>query len=161
MIIGIDPGLKGAIAFLKDDGNLVINDLPLRQTASGKKTIHGGDLHAMVSTALSFPFHSNGMKKHVVALECVNAMPHDGVVSAFNFGKSTGIIVGVLASLNLTIIEPPPAVWKNALGLGTNKKDSLALAKKTFPKYHYYFERAKDDGRAEAALIAHFVKRAF
>jgi hypothetical protein len=47
-----------------------------------------------------------------------------------------------------------PTKWKRALGLGADKGDSRRRAMETWPYMASKFARVKDDGRAEAALIA-------
>ena len=89
-------------------------------------------------------------------IEDVSSMPGEGVVSVFRFGYNAGVLLGVLQALDIKVLRVKPSVWKPALGLSSDKKKSLALAKKRFPRYSHHFSRAKDDGRAEAALIAHF-----
>ena len=74
---------------------------------------------------------------------------------------SAGIVMGVLQALKIEVLRSKPNVWKPALGLSSDKKKSLALAKKTFPAYKSYFNRAMDDGRAEAALLADFARQSF
>lgn len=96
-----------------------------------------------------------------VAIEDVHAMPEQGVTSTFRFGYNAGILLGVLEALNIKVLRVKPAVWKGGLGLDADKKKSLTLARKLFPRYSRYFQRFKDNGRAEAALIAHYAQKAF
>ena len=154
MVIGIDPGFTGAAAFLFDDGTLIIRDLPIKKIA-GRKQIDGRRFGEWFTGATGFEV------PRFVAIEDVHSMPNQGVASTFRFGYGAGIIRGVFDGLGFRVIPIKPAVWKSALGLGTCKKDSLALARKTFPTYTHYFRRAKDAGRAEAALIAHFAAKSF
>ena len=152
MIIGIDPGLKGAIAFLSEHKyvhTLFIEDLPLK-TIMGRKQVDPKALAKIV--------RDMQVKIKFAVIEDVASRPDDGVVSAFRFGFSTGILYGVLETLDIKILRVKPSVWKPALGLDSNKKKSLALAKKIWPLHGHYFARVKDDGRAEAALLAHFAK---
>lgn len=150
MIIGIDPGFTGAIAFLQSD-NILVKDLPIT-IIKGKKQID-----AKLFDKLIKEYSPYDIIKYA-AVEDVHAMPKQGVVSTFSFGYNAGILLGVLAANNVTVIKVSPGVWKPALGLSRNKKDSLALAKKLFPSYQHYFRLIKHDGRAEAALIAHFAR---
>ena len=150
MIIGIDPGFTGAIAFLRKN-DLVIYDLPIRMI-KGKRQIDENELHKILKAYL----YSNNIKYAV--LEDVWVMPNQGIVSSGRFMYNAGILLGALAAYDVTIIKTKPGVWKSALGLSKDKKKSLALAKKLFPAYKDYFRLMKHDGRAEAALIAHFAK---
>ena len=151
MIIGIDPGFSGAIAFL--DGNaLFIADLPLKKFM-GRNQIDGQKFAEYLRRDIQ------NIKFAVI--EDVHAMPKQGVVSMFRFGYNAGILFGVLEALDVKILKVKPSVWKSALNLSSDKKKSLALAKKKFPSYKNYFSRAKDDGRAEAALLALYARNTF
>ena len=88
-------------------------------------------------------------------------MPGQGVVSTFRFGYNAGILLGVLEAHRIQVLRVNPSSWKSALNLSSNKKDSLKLAIKKFPIYKAYFARMKDDGRAEAALIASYAASCF
>ena len=148
IIIGIDPGFSGAIAFYNSTTKrLKIYDLPLKKIMN-KNQIDGVRFSQMIR------FISDDIE--FAAIEDVHAMPNQGVVSTFRFGYNAGILLGVLCAHGLKILRIKPSVWKSALNLSANKKDSIELAKKAFPKYKGYFTRQKDDGRAEAALIALF-----
>jgi hypothetical protein len=52
--------------------------------------------------------------------------------------------------------EVPPATWKKHFGLSTDKDASRAYASSVFPDQSNLWARKKDDGRAEAALIAYY-----
>lgn len=150
MIIGIDPGFTGAIAFIRDD-YVYIDDLPIRMI-KGKRQIDEIAFSNLIKEKKKF----NKIK--YAAVEDVWVMPKQGIVSSGRFMFNAGILIGVLAALDIKILKTKPAVWKSALGLSKDKKKSLALAKKLFPDYKDYFRLMKHDGRAEAALIAHFAK---
>lgn len=95
-------------------------------------------------------------------VERVSSMPGQGISSAFAFGKSTGAIIGAAAAQFWPIHEIAPATWKRAVGIksGSGKDASRALATHLFPTYSALFARKKDDGRAEAALLAWYALRA-
>jgi len=151
MIVGIDPGFSGAIAFLDkyaSNNRIEIQDLPLKMIM-GRKQIDGSAFSKLLTRPFIIRF---------AVIEDVAAMPGNGSVSMFRFGFNAGVLHGVLESLGIKLLRVKPAVWKSALGLDSNKKNSLILARRIFPKSQHYFTRAKDDGRAEAALLAHFAK---
>lgn len=155
MIIGIDPGFTGAIAFLKytnpKDYSLKIIDMPIHLILN-RKQVKARELTEVIEAmGLVHPIR-------FAALENVHTMPTDGIVSAGTFMYNAGILLGVLAALNIKVLRVRPNVWKPALGLSSDKAKSLALARKRFPCYRHYFKRKMDDGRAEAALLAHFAR---
>lgn len=147
-IIGADPGLKGALAVVCPYENKLITlmDMPL----SGNK---------IDSASLSLSIKPYLEKTALVVIEDVHAMPKQGVVSMFSFGVSKGILLGILSFAQCPILLPPPSVWKMALGLSSSKDDSRKVATEMFPSHSSFFERKKDDGRAEAVLLAHFGRR--
>jgi hypothetical protein len=54
--------------------------------------------------------------------------------------------------------EVDPSAWKKTMRLSTDKNASRALASQYFPDCADQWARVKDDGRAEAALIALYGK---
>jgi crossover junction endodeoxyribonuclease RuvC len=94
--------------------------------------------------------------QHAV-LERVSSRPGEGVSSVFAFGRAAGICEGVLAGLDLPVQLVVPQVWRRAMvpaTLDNTKKSSRAAAARLLPKHAHLFKRVKDDGRADAALMA-------
>lgn len=79
--------------------------------------------------------------------------------AAFAFGQVAGRIEQALDDFDIPWRAVPPAVWKRAIGLRGDKDASRALACQLFPLSAQLFARKKDDGRAEAALIAYYCSR--
>lgn len=156
LYIGIDPGLTGAIAFyLPLNGRLVVRDMPTRPRKDGRRETCPNVLAAAIERYVDrFPA--------IAAIEKVGVMTGKEARSdMFSFGRSFGIPLGVLAANRISAIEVPPAVWKGKLGLDRDKKKSLQLARELFPRHQGYFRRVKDNGRAEAALLAHWAHLAW
>lgn len=148
MILGIDPGLSGAIAWLSDYGHLIrVADMPTLEV-NGKKKVSPQQLVAMLEE------HDDQIK--LAAIEDVGAMPGQGVTSMFNFGYSAGILAGVCAGLGIPTVLYRPAVWKRAAGVPADKGAARQMAQRLWPGCRD-FDRVKDDGRAEAALLARWV----
>lgn len=156
-ILGIDPGLTGALALYAGGETLIIYDMPTY--VAKKKTKLDLD-------ALDRCLHSLAEGWHVdyVFIERVGAMPRQGVSSAFNFGFVAGALHAlVVAHFGTTACRVvTPQQWKFGVGIDANpdhdkkarKATSRARAVELFPSHADLFKRAKDDGRAEAALIA-------
>jgi crossover junction endodeoxyribonuclease RuvC len=87
-------------------------------------------------------------------VEQVGAMPGQGVSSMFAFGQAYGMVLGVLAGLYIPVRTVTPASWKRAMKLNTGKDAARAEAARRWPQQAGEFRRVKDDGKAEAALIA-------
>lgn len=162
IILAVDPGKTGALAFLEHATSTLIEvkDMPLlgkHNNGSGEKKRLRLQLDIY---GLSSLIDDYCHKIRYAVIEDVHSMPHDGVASAFSFGKTHGIVIGVLASYNIPIYFVQPSVWKASLGLiGGDKDMSRAKAGNMFKNKRVYFIRKKDHGRAEASLLAHFGKR--
>jgi hypothetical protein len=142
--VGVDPGLSGAIALVESDGTLVdAYDMP----------IVGGQVSAHLLAGLE-PWNHPDQPFGTVVIEDVHAMPKQGVTSSFNFGRSKGVVEGVFAGAGRPIEYVAPATWKRALHLSKDKGASRRRAIELWPDHSDKFKRVKDDGRAEAALIA-------
>lgn len=148
MILGIDPGASGALAWMTDDGHLIeVDDLPTVQVEVGKTK-----RTRLVPSALASVLRQ---RKVVHAfLEDVGPMPRDGAVQSFNLGRSFGQIEACLAALGISYTLVRPQAWKKDLRLTKDKAASRARACQLWPGAADSFRRVKDDGRAEAALIA-------
>lgn len=141
-IIGVDPGLKGAIAFFfPEHGRLCAEDMP----------VANGDVDAATLAA-----RIQQLGPTVAIVEGVHAMPKQGTASTFKFGKGYGTVLGVLATLGVPTHIVAPTAWKRHFKLNSDKDASRALALRFWPARSDLFGRKKDDGRAEAALIARF-----
>lgn len=142
MIIGIDPGKYGAIAWVSEGGSLIeARDLPFAKE---------GLMCAVLAEWVSAP----GRRPTHAFLERVGARPGAGVSGMFNFGRGYGQIEGVLSACGVPITLVTPAKWKGDLRLSSDKTASRARAAQLWPGLAGVFARVKDDGRAEAALIA-------
>jgi hypothetical protein len=97
----------------------------------------------------------------LAVIEHVHAMPNQGVVSMFRFGEGYGMLLGVLAALGLRTIKIKPAVWKSALNLSSDKAASLKLASELWHPFCKEFSIKKNDGLAEAALLAYYGTRIY
>jgi crossover junction endodeoxyribonuclease RuvC len=149
--IGIDPGVTGGIAILEGDVLLAVDPLPTRARLHGSgMQIDGAELRSWIME------HRQG-HPCVAILEAVSSRPGQGVRSVFNFGHCLGTIEGVLSALGVPYQLVNPSAWKRRAGLtGKDKATSRSLAMQLFPDHAERFKRVKDDGLAEAALIAKF-----
>lgn len=153
--IGVDPGNFGAFAVLDAGGDLIqVFDMPTASVRVGAKNKTRILPQAIASELMLFK------NSDVFALiENVNASPGMGVVSAFNFGKGVGIVEGLFSGLLFPYGHVTPAQWKKFFKLSQNKDESRELAMQLYPKHAKEFSRKKDDGRAEAVLIALYHKQ--
>lgn len=147
-VMGIDPGLDGAIAVWTGRKLLVI-DVPKVKSRGRGYEVNLPDLITRMRV-LSIAFNPI---RHIY-LERVSARPHDGGASAFKFGSTFGQILAVAATMDAPIVRVTPTQWKRVMGLTTNKEYSRTRAIECFPRYAHYFRRKKDHNRAEAAMLA-------
>lgn len=144
MIIGIDPGLTGAVAILEGQ-SLRVQDIPTAPGPKGRSVL----LHRVLFDLLDLP-------PAAAFVELVSARPGQGVTSMFRFGETLGAIHMALAARGHALHQVTPAVWKRHFGITKDKGSSRALAAQRWPDAAAQFARVKDDGRAEAALIAQY-----
>ena len=118
-VIGIDPGLSGAIAILEDGKVQNIFDMPVM--AEGKKNKRQLNSAQLVNIIKE---NTKINEEILVVVEQVNAMPGQGVTSMFNFGQTFGAIKGVCAALKLPIFFVRPSKWKKHFELINSSKDA-------------------------------------
>jgi len=146
MIIGIDPGISGAIAVLSDTGELsAIYDMPIMTVGKGKSQVDGKSVADILKQ----------YQPCTVILEFVSAMPGQGVTSMFNFGVGYGIVQGILCTLSIPWKQVRSDVWKRQYGLLKQDKDmARTVAKRLYPQAELNMK--KHIGRADALLIARY-----
>lgn len=147
MIVGIDPGASGAIAWLSDDGHLLhVDDLPAAQVKVGA-TMRTRLLPAALASMLHErrPVHA--------FLEEVQPVGKNGAIALFGLGKSAGLIEGIITGMGIPLSLVRPQVWQRHHGQRGDKGASRTTAMRLWPGAAGRFLRVKDDGRAEAALI--------
>ena len=152
IIIGIDPGISGAISVIENKKILEVYDMPtMIDGKKNKKQINSAQVTNIIKESL------NRDKEVIVVVEHVNAMPGQGVTSMFNFGQSFGVIKGVCAALSLPIYFVRPTKWKKHFNLiKTNKDASRTKVIQAYPEISSKLSRKKDSNKADAILIARY-----
>ena len=152
IIIGIDPGVSGAISVLENKKVVEIFDMPtMIEGKKNKRQVNGAQLTNIIKERL------NNDKEIIVVVEHVNAMPGQGVTSMFNFGQSFGVIKGVCSALGLPIYFVRPTKWKKHFNLiKTNKEASRTKVIEVYPEISSKLSRKKDSNKADAILIARY-----
>ena len=155
IILGIDPGLSGAFAFLDTlDFTVSIEDMPTVEVLRNGKRKNEVNA-AQVANIIA----GRGVK--MCWMERVNAMPGQGVTSVFSFGRSTGILEGVLAAYDIQTTIVTPQAWQKATAVRDGKDAGRLRAAQLFPHSSHMFARKKDNGRSDAALIAWFGSQSY
>ena len=154
IIVGIDPGIAGAICFFSDGKIIDVLDMPtMADGKKNKKQVNGRQIFNEIS---------NLKNKYInepvsVVVEQVSAMPGQGVTSMFNFGQSFGVIKGICSAMELPIYYVRPAKWKKYYNLLNSEKDaSRTKVIEMFPKISHKLSKKKDNNKADAILIAQF-----
>jgi crossover junction endodeoxyribonuclease RuvC len=117
--LGVDIGVQGAIAVLDESEQLVeVHDLPVLQDGpASRRTINAALLAGIIGAC-----HADK-----AFVEHVAARPGEGAVGAFAFGRSRGVIDGVLGALKIPVTFITPASWKRTLGLAGASKGCGAI----------------------------------
>lgn len=146
-VLGIDVGLNGAIAIVEGDQLIEVHDMPtftVERNAKNKRMVNAAELARLIRQSAA----------GCAYLERLNAMPGQGVTSMFSMGQSLGVVLGILAALDIPTTTIPPRTWQKALDVPQGKDGSRYRAAQLFPAHAAKFARVKDDGRSDAALIA-------
>lgn len=149
-IVGVDIGSKGAFALLSLAGVLLeIEDMPILRDGPGNRP----NVNAALVAGIIYRWRATQ-----AFVEFVGARPGEGPTGAFAFGRSRGVIEGVCAAAGLPVAFLTPPVWKRTVGIPPGKEGAKDAARseaiRRWPGHAALFARVKDDGRAEAALIA-------
>jgi crossover junction endodeoxyribonuclease RuvC len=147
-ILGIDPGLSGALAWLRPSGEVIdVADLPILDEGPRRKSIDAVQLAAL-------------LKRHRIAraaIEAVHARPTDSKVGAFSFGRNLGALEAVVLASGIPLDRVHPITWRRLAGLpaGAPKEASIAAALRLCPSARPFLDgKAARHDHADAILLA-------
>lgn len=157
VIIGIDIGLDGGFCIFDDGKMFAVYDIPTLNIGSGKKVRREYNVHEIVRILRKHQYDD----EIIAIMENVHAFPGQGVSSMFKLGVGSGIWMGILASLGIPFEKVSPVTWKKAMlpGMGKEKDAARAKAIQLFPDVTHKLSKKKDHGKAEAMLLAEYMKR--
>ena len=159
LIIGIDPGISGAMCFFQNGEITDVIDMP--SMADGKKNKRQINSQ-QVFNEISERIINIPRKEIIVVIEQVSAMPGQGVTSMFNFGQSFGVLKGICSAMQLSMYFVRPAKWKKYYGLIKTEKDaSTTKVIEIFPYISSKLSKKKDSNKADAILIANFFNNTY
>ena len=152
IIIGIDPGISGAVCILTNGKITEIYEMPtMIDGKKNKKQVNGAEITNIINKEIE------NEKDVKVVIEHVSAMPGQGVTSMFNFGQSFGVLKGICAALKLPVHFIRPVKWKKHFNLINTEKDaSRTKVIEAFPYISSKISKKKDSNKADAILIARF-----
>lgn len=138
-MLGIDPGRNGALALWDiETGDLQLWSMP--DTPAGVYELIMGMSKDVIGCALESPIY----------------MARTGTKNVSTMAFNYGVLYTSLVAAKIPFKELAPKRWKGSMDLSKDKRDSLKMAQALFPSNAGSFKRLKDDGLAEAALLAHF-----
>src|ERR1700682_2540004 len=125
-LVGVDPGaVSGAYAVLDSDGTLIeVDDLPT--IASGK--LKWIDAPVLLSRLLEL---RNGHPL-IAIVERQGARPGQGIASTFTSAAAFGSLLATLQVAGASLELVTAHTWKSALGLSSDKVQSLDRARLLF-----------------------------
>ena len=155
LVLGHDPGISGSFAVydMVEKTLVEVWDMPRSPD------------HAFNAKGAANSIERYAPRIRFACVEDVGAMTYvnaygekrgQGAAASFAFGRYAGTVHGILAAFKISMFLVRPAVWKSIYGLSGDKNLSLKMARELFPDHAAQFSRKKDDGRAEAALLALF-----
>ena len=141
IVIGIDPGTNGGIAWITD-GKPCVEKMPdsLR------------DLWDLICDITNHPRSTVDGRKYKAYIEQVHSSPQMGVKSAFTFGNGFGHLEMALTAAGIPFERVRPQVWQKAMGCMTkgDKNVSKRKAQELFPSMKV------SHATADALLIASY-----
>ena len=154
VVIGIDPGLDGALAVLVDGEVADIIDMPTYwvELANGKRR-RRIDCAALEVALLECRAHCLGRDVPSIAVEIPQPRHTDSSTAAFSSGMSWGGMTELIRHLGWVVTLVRPQDWKADMSLTSDKEQCRKRAIAVWPDAADWFARKKDHDRAEAALI--------
>jgi hypothetical protein len=150
-IAGIDPGSKGAIAFIDTaSGECGAWSLPVKQRLKSTRATTELDVNRfteIIKTEIG-PLDE-------VWIEDVHSMPTDGHVGAFTFGMNKGALVACVELLGYKVDDETlkyvhASVWKSTLNVTADKAATKKVARLLFRECK---QATSNEGKCEALLI--------
>lgn len=143
--MGVDPGVTGGVAFLTDEYLLRVERMPILAK------------QVDVDEIARFLYEE---QPDIVAIERLSARPR-GSIASWSLAWNTSAVEATCTALGYPLVRLLPSGWRKAVGLPnkSTKGDSRLLAKQLWPDLSDSFRLVRDDGLAEAALIAEAHRR--
>tara|TARA_Y100001963_G_C6781993_1_gene450466 strand:+ start:2097 stop:2552 length:456 start_codon:yes stop_codon:yes gene_type:complete len=142
LFIGIDPGIKGGVAFIFENSYSV-------STTPGTVQEMANMIVDIKSIAPNIPIYC--------CIEAVHSMPGNSGRSMFTFGTNYGQWLGILATLKIPYIQVTPHKWMSHYGkmpkVKKDRKNHIKhLAQQRFPNVKINLTTS------DAMLIANYLK---
>lgn len=162
LIIGVDPGLTGALCLIDSQrGLLECDDIP---TCSNG--VESGSMKRWVDSAALEQLLAHWSSRHSFARDSVHAaierpipmpsLPAQTIASQFD---TFGAIRATLSKYAEAVRFVNPREWKKLFGVANDKEAARACCLRLYPTAPV--KRVKDHNRAEAILVGHWLRREF
>lgn len=151
VFLGIDVGKAGGLARLTKDGVMNVTPVPVDDKEY--------DIHAMYALLRSCV---DKLEPTFCIIERAQAMPGQGVVSMFEFGKGYGLWLALLSALDIPYQVVHSRVWTKEMLAGSpgeGKERNVAAAKALFPSWQPKLK--KDLEVCDAILLAEYARRKY
>lgn len=161
MLISIDPGIKGAIAFFGPADRIAVHDMPTRAKPGNTKIRNEIDPKALQALLRQrVPADEKGL----VVMESLNTFAGGSVQTMGSLEATKAVICTVCELSGFDMAFVSPREWQRFFGVKatpseTTKQQSLRLARSLYGME--YCPLAKHDGRADALLIGRYAQRHF
>lgn len=155
VIVGVDPGTTGAIAFIDRAGRCVVDDLPtIAKTGAGmiRRKLDGKALYDLARSRI------DPLETVLFAIEDVATLggaKAAQIQGSLQYSKAVIETVAAIARYNVVLVHV--RTWQRFYGLKGNKKESMRIAKTLYSDAPITLE--KHHNRSEAVLIAHYALR--
>jgi hypothetical protein len=164
LILAVDPGLSGAVAFLGDHWCKVLDvpTVPLEGDGGISRRVHGPALQQLVMENIP-----EGEEEVHAVMELLSpGGQNNRVQTSISQGRTVGTIECLLECLGLEVHRVYAQTWKRIYGLvgkkaeGENpEKKAREIATTLYPSLGMDLQRACDHNRAEAVLIGHWYRK--
>jgi Holliday junction resolvasome RuvABC endonuclease subunit len=144
-LLGIDPGRNGGIALLDADrasAFYTVQTWPMPATTR--------ELHDLIA---GLPLIKLAMLEKPFFPKMI------GTKNVARIAEAYGVLKGALAWRDIPFREVTPSEWKKSLNVPTDKTAARQRASEFFPDNADQWALKREDGRAEAALIAWYGMR--
>lgn len=165
-IIGIDPGSKGFVTYMPENGTMEFYAIP------------DGDMRDLYS----FLKYCKERSDEIIAIkEDVHALLNSSAKSTFSFGYANGMIEGMLIALEIPYVLIQPKKWQSGIWINqdkeyvTKKNDKGELRRSVDTKHTSYNAARRlfpqidlrrtpkcknfDDNKTDSLLIAEYARR--
>lgn len=142
-VVGVDPGLNGALCFLNSGTSIYFHEMPLIQN----------EINVM---RLSLDIKE--FKPDMVYLELASSRPGQSCVSTFTTGRNYGMILAALYLSGFPFKIVSPSTWAKRMHQGVDgklkAKEKSKIAIQRLSPLGAALLAGKHDGKIDAYLIA-------